>query len=287
MALPIEDVLSVWRELERVHATLPPDAPERTVVAVEIVQMRAMYRSMTARRTESDARLAAALSAVDDAWKVLQRARDRLGPAADDAPPTGRDAAPRLSTFPAEDEAFELFVRTTERRLRTNGKPLTPEALEAALRTYHTRAIVRARNPLATFGEDVWYVYRDGRAGVRVLDDWWQCDDCAQIVFDRAGTILQADDAACALVGVSPGSLAGRPWRELPRSTPSGDSSASMWQLLETTGSLQSVFDVPMPDGGFRVIEFHCEPTEDPDRFTSRWRAIADIPAHEAVAAGG
>jgi PAS domain-containing protein len=188
-------------------------------------------------------------------------------------------ASPRLSCFPAEDAAFALFVRTTQARLQADDEPMTPEALETSLRTYHTRALVRRRNPLAALGEDVWYVYRDGHAGVKVLDDWWQCTDCASVVFDRTGAFVEADDSACALLDLPPGALAGRRWRELvPGRAPRPDS-ADLWRILETHGSIQSVFDVPLPDGGFRVIEYHSERTEDPDRFTSRWRAIADIPA--------
>jgi PAS domain-containing protein len=199
-----------------------------------------------------------------------------------------RDAtSPRLASFPAEDEAFALFVRTTQTRLEADGRSMTPEALEASLRTYHTRALVRRRNPLAALGEDVWYVYRDGHAGVRVLDDWWQCEDCASVVFDRAGAFVEADDAACALLDLPPGALTGRRWQELVPGRAPREDSADLWKLLETHGSIQSVFDVPLPGGGFRVIEYHSERTHDPERFTSRWRAIADIPAERREAAAG
>jgi hypothetical protein len=62
---------------------------------------------------------------------------------------------------------------------------------------------------------------------------------------------------------------------------------AAFWNLLETHGWIQSVFDVPLPDGGFRAIEYHSERTDDPERFTSRWRAIAEIPPDESAPEGG
>ena len=287
MALPLEDVLSLWRELERVRDTLPADSPEGRAIAIEISRMRTLYRRMAARRTESEAKLRLSIDVVDGARQVLARARARTvgGPLAPLDAPT-EDSGPRLSTFPAQDEAFALRVQTTRARLRSDGRDVTPESLEAALRRFHTRAIVRRRNPLATLGHDVWYVYRDGHAGVRVLDDWWQCDDCATVVFDRTGAFVQADDAACELVGVSPGGLAGRRWQEFVRSRAPRADGAALWDLLEAHGSLQSVFDVPLPGGGFRVIEYHSAPTEDPDRFTSRWRAIAEIPPDGAKPAG-
>jgi len=34
------------------------------------------------------------------------------------------------------------------------------------------------------------------------------------------------------------------------------------------------------------VTEYHSAPTDDPDRFTSRWRAIAEIPADEVIPTG-
>jgi PAS domain-containing protein len=104
-------------------------------------------------------------------------------------------------------------------------------------------------------------------------------------VFDRTGAFVQADDAACELVGVPAGSLTGRSWGEFVRSGTPRPERAALWNLLEAHGSLQSVFDVPLPGGGFRVIEYHSTPTEDPDRFTSRWRTIAEIRAEDGMRA--
>jgi hypothetical protein len=47
MALQIEEVLSLWREAERLLNELPPEAPERKRVSAEVVSLRRMYRRLT------------------------------------------------------------------------------------------------------------------------------------------------------------------------------------------------------------------------------------------------
>jgi len=78
MAQPIEDVLRVWRELERVHEALPDDAPERRLVRIEIFQAKRLYQSMTRRQTETHAVLADAQDAIPRAEDMLARASARL-----------------------------------------------------------------------------------------------------------------------------------------------------------------------------------------------------------------
>ena len=54
---------------------------------------------------------------------------------------------------------------------------MDPGQVQTALRRWHTRAQVRPQHELARLGETTWYVYRDGHAGVRLEQDWWQADD--------------------------------------------------------------------------------------------------------------
>ena len=60
MALPIEEVLSLWRELERTHDELPADAPDRQVIRLEIGRVRLLYRRLTERSEASTVLLTAA-----------------------------------------------------------------------------------------------------------------------------------------------------------------------------------------------------------------------------------
>ena len=55
MSREVEEVLAVWRELERVRESLPVGSTERTLVSREIRQMKRLYRSLTHRVGESHA----------------------------------------------------------------------------------------------------------------------------------------------------------------------------------------------------------------------------------------
>ncbi len=63
---------------------------------------------------------------------------------------------------PPRDEAFIELVR----RLLAENDLSTPEGLQAALRAVYPLAVVRARDAVASFGETLWYAYRDGRAAL-------------------------------------------------------------------------------------------------------------------------
>jgi hypothetical protein len=79
MALPIEEVLSLWRELERARDELPPDAPERQVIGLEIGRVRVLYRRLTERSEASTVLLAAAQRQIGQSRATLLGARKRLG----------------------------------------------------------------------------------------------------------------------------------------------------------------------------------------------------------------
>ena len=66
---------------------------------------------------------------------------------------------PVLITFPSDDAAFSIFVRTTRNELVAQGDT-TSAGLEAALRRHHPRAkVVTAQQTEA--GADAWHVYRN------------------------------------------------------------------------------------------------------------------------------
>ena len=77
VAILVEEVLSVWRELERVEDALPTEAPDRVVVASEIFELRRLYRSVTDARDQSWAVISASRVTIEHARMVLARARER------------------------------------------------------------------------------------------------------------------------------------------------------------------------------------------------------------------
>ena len=115
-----------------------------------------------------------------------------------------------IVTFPRGDTAFAAFVHSTIAALDAQAR-MDPGQVQAALRRWHTRAQVRPQDELARMGETTWYVYRDGHAGVRLEQDWWQADDVATARLGEDEVFVDGDDAACRLVDLPPGGLRGVP----------------------------------------------------------------------------
>lgn len=179
-----------------------------------------------------------------------------------------------LLCFPPGDAVFADIAR----RLLLGADLAEPTVIEAALRQRYPQAVVRGRDPLASFGNSAWYLYRDGRyspfsEGTR----WWLEPDAARIVVDDDGRYLDANPPALDLLGV-----------DLPRllAAPSGaftvpayrESVPWILQLLQDTGELHSTTVLRPLDGGPDLpMEFHM--TRDgagPGRHVS---AVRPVPA--------
>lgn len=186
------------------------------------------------------------------------------------AQPTG---TVNLAIFPREDVAFARLVERTLAQLPAADRR-GPESLQAALRRWHAPVVVRARHSLASVDGDLLYVYRDGRPGAPVEAGWWHRPGVAAVRFRADGRFVWASEAACELLEVPPGSLAGRRWSDLAPPEAGGDA-AWAWDQLGPLDFLQSVFDVALPGGRRRIIEFRSEPTEEPGVFASWWREVA------------
>jgi PAS domain-containing protein len=183
---------------------------------------------------------------------------------------------PALVTFPRDDQAFASFVQATMDRLDPAARA-DPAALQRAIRRWHTRAIVRAQNPLASFGTPAWYVYRDGQAGVRTDDAWWQAPGVATAwLGEDAERFVWADAAAAALVERTPDDFVGLAWRDLVPSAVRDDDAAWLFADLKAR-PVQSVFDYPLADGGRRVIEYRTAWSPEDGCFVCRWRELAVI----------
>jgi PAS domain-containing protein len=185
---------------------------------------------------------------------------------------------PLLATFPRDDIAFARFVRTAVERIPAANRS-DPASLQAALRRWHTRAIVRPREAIAGYDGPTWYVYRDGQAGIRSEADWWQRDDVATARLGEDEVFIDGDDAACALVGREPGGLRGVAWRELIPAEARDDDATWLFGGLQDGKPVQSVFDCPLPDGRRRVIEYRTAWVADERIYLCRWRGLAVIDA--------
>jgi hypothetical protein len=82
----IEEVLALWRELERVHDKLPDDDPQRAAVAAEISSVRDLYRRLTEESQQSVTLLKASQRTIERAQLVIRSGAARL-PAMDGRPP--------------------------------------------------------------------------------------------------------------------------------------------------------------------------------------------------------
>jgi hypothetical protein len=82
MAVPIEDVLALWREAERLLEALPDESAERVAVHAEAAHLRELYRSLSAQATMTGPTLASSTEAIERSRRLLERVKARL-----DVPP--------------------------------------------------------------------------------------------------------------------------------------------------------------------------------------------------------
>ena len=180
-------------------------------------------------------------------------------------------------TFPRDDTAFAAFVRATMAKLGPDERE-DAAAVQAALRRWHTRALVRPQDPMASFGGTTWYIYRDGTAGVRLEQDWWQAEGVATARLGEDEVFIDGDDEACRLVDCPPGGLAGVPWRELVPVEARDTDGEWLFGPLKDGKPVQSTFDFPRADGTRRVIEYRTIWLPDERIYLCRWRELAVIP---------
>ena len=78
MALEVEEVLSLWREAERLLDGMPVNAPDRTIVSAEVVNLKRIYRRLTADSDATAEILSASHMALESAQATLDSTRRRL-----------------------------------------------------------------------------------------------------------------------------------------------------------------------------------------------------------------
>lgn len=76
MSKAVEEVLSAWRDAERVLEVLPQVGRDHEDVAIAVARLRVTYRSLTDGSRASQAAINASHSTVEDTRSLLARVRD-------------------------------------------------------------------------------------------------------------------------------------------------------------------------------------------------------------------
>lgn len=79
MAVPIEEVLALWREGERILGQLPDDAVDRRLVEAQVETLRGIYHRLSSQAATSGTAVEMSLRQIDAARASLERAKARLG----------------------------------------------------------------------------------------------------------------------------------------------------------------------------------------------------------------
>ena len=77
LALEVEEVLSLWREGERLLEELPGDAPQRKLVSAQVEELRRLYERLIDEPDVTAHMIDNAHEAIESARTVLAGARAR------------------------------------------------------------------------------------------------------------------------------------------------------------------------------------------------------------------
>ena len=151
------------------------------------------------------------------------------------------------------------------------------EALEQRLRPIHPNLTVQLRDDLA--GPDystTIYVFRDGAVQDAPGSESWTEDAAtARVVSDADGQYVEANDAAGRLFGVPPPEILGRRAGEFTRPDARIKDAAALWDVLRSTGRLNSLAVVVRPDHSETRVEFlTIRDGDGPGRNVTYLRAI-------------
>jgi PAS domain-containing protein len=158
--------------------------------------------------------------------------------------------------LPESDAAFRNYV---ERAVAQMPEP-RPEGLAIRIRRLYPHARIEVDDLHGT-----WVVRRE-QAAEASSDAWWTDPALARVRYDAQALLLEANEAARALLGHS---LVGHHWQEFvtPGST---EEVAAMLTILAEVGSAVSRFRMPRADGS--LLEFDSWTEVDGDSFTTVMR---------------
>jgi len=168
-------------------------------------------------------------------------------------------SGPRTVTCePKTDAAFRGYVDLALARM----PEATPNGLALRLHRLYPHARVEAES-------DHWTVRRDPADADEPTEAWWADPALARVQYDAQALILQANDAAQALLGRT---LVGHHWQEFvtPGST---EQVSAMLAILSEAGRAESRFRMPRADGS--LLEFDSYTEVDGEGFTTVMRPRA------------
>jgi PAS domain-containing protein len=162
---------------------------------------------------------------------------------------------PELLCRPPTDVAFRGYAELALSRMP---EP-TPELLALRLRRLYPHARVAADG-------DRWIASREPEGLEQAPRDWWRDDGLPRVQYDAQALILEANEAAHALLGKS---LVGHYWQEFvtPGST---EQVSAMLAILAEVGAAESRFRMPAADGS--LVEFDSYTIVEEERFTTVMR---------------
>jgi PAS domain S-box-containing protein len=151
------------------------------------------------------------------------------------------------------------------------------EALERRLRPIHPNLTVQLRDDLA--GPDyssTIYVFRDGAVHDGLgPESWTEEATTARVVTDADGQYVEANDAAGRLFGVPTPEILGRQAGMFTRPDARIKDAAALWEVLRSTGRLNSLAVVMRPDKTEARVEFlTIRDGDGPGRNVTYLRAI-------------
>jgi PAS domain-containing protein len=167
---------------------------------------------------------------------------------------------PTLLIRPEGDALFAGYVARVAARIP---EP-TPDGLELRLHRLYPHASVVADG-------DGWRVQRDGETGAG-QQDWWLVEGLPTVRYDAQGLILDANEAALALLGRD---VVGRHWQDLV--TPGSTTQVTpVIEMLREAGHALSRFRMPDHEG--TLVEFDSYSAVDGDVFTTIMRPLGAVP---------
>lgn len=182
----------------------------------------------------------------------------RLADDVEAEPPAVEYDQPSLRCRPETDAAFRSYA---ERSLSRMPEP-TADGLAMRLRRLYPRADV-------VVADDHWLATRDSTATNEADSGWWTDPALARVRYDAQALILEANEAAEALLGRG---LVGHHWQEfvIPGSA---EQVSAMLSILAELGRAESRFRMPRADGS--LVEFDSYTEVDGETYVTVMRAGA------------
>jgi PAS domain S-box-containing protein len=160
-------------------------------------------------------------------------------------------------SFPTADVVFAERVRELLQHELQPDREAVRAQLETALRDVYPHVHATIRSDVASFGDTVIYVFRDGSIAASLMaEDWIDDASTARLVSDHSGTYLEANEQAAGLFGRTADEIVGRRAGSFTRPDARIEDAEALWRALEHTGRLHSLAMIKCGDGTETPVEF-------------------------------